>query len=340
MTATFSPLSPFSPFSPISPNSPMTTAPQFGLRQSTTNLSHDLDVEQLSADITSDASNYCTDEDEDDADDICTFSTKDLLMRLSEQDLLGSHEDPILAKNGYKQVIKIQDTTQGEIHECEIIDPYKRAKAGMSRVAIKRTSKALHRSGESIVKDGFSTIVEENIIKEAMILKYLTKDNRPNGGYIAKYIDFFESDQDYYLVMEYVGDKNLAEFVKEAHQYIKEKKLKLSAYKQVIKFLFWQICVMIHWMHNDMKTCHLDLCLENIIVRDGNFEECEDGSVKIDSNIAIKIADFGLAEAFGPEVNNVYRFEMGKWGLKDSFETTSPNVYNELMFNGMKADIW
>lgn len=127
----------------------------------------------------------------------------------------------------------------------------------MDHVAIKQISKKLHRSGESIQEDGFSTIVEKNIIKEAMILKYLTKDNRPNGGYIAKYIDFFESDDDYYLVMEYVGDKNLAQFVKEAHQYIKEKKLKLSAYKQVIKYLFWQISVMVHWMHQDMKTCHL-----------------------------------------------------------------------------------
>ena len=127
----------------------------------------------------------------------------------------------------------------------------------MDRVAIKKTSKQLHRSGESAEKDGFSTIVEENIIKEAMILKHLTKDNKPNGGYIAKYIDFFESDTDYYLVMEYVGDKNLSEFVKEAHKYIDEKKLKLAEYKRVIKFLFWQICVTVHWMHQDMKTCHL-----------------------------------------------------------------------------------
>lgn len=82
-------MSPFSPFSPISPNSPMTTAPTFALRQSITNLVDDMDIEQLSADITSDAStNICSDNDED---DFCTFSTKDLLVRLSEQDLL-SHE--------------------------------------------------------------------------------------------------------------------------------------------------------------------------------------------------------------------------------------------------------
>ena len=219
--------------------------------------------------------------DDDDKDDVAGLSTKDLLSGLAQIDsgvsfavkckgstdcdtgkLMPNHTetgDCILADNGYQEVRKISNTLQGEITECLITDPYKRAKAGLDRVAIKRTSKKLYRSSEAQQEDGFTVIVEENIIKESMILKYLTKDNHPNGGYIAKFVDFFESKTDYYLVMEYVGCKNLAQFVKQAHIYIKRKKLKLSAYKKVVKFIFWQISNIIHWMHKDMRSVHLGL---------------------------------------------------------------------------------
>ena len=96
--------------------------------------------------------------------------------------------------------------------------------------------------------------------------KHLTKDNRPNGGYITREIEFFETKDAYYLVMEYVGDYNLAQFVIKCHEYIKQRKLKLSDYKKVCKFIFWQICVMIHWMHNDMKCVHLGLFFLSVFI--------------------------------------------------------------------------
>lgn len=85
-----------------------------------------------------------------------------------------------------------------------------------------------------------------------------------------------------------------------------------------------------------------DLSLENIIVCDGDFEINQDGSVTINSNIKIKLGDFGLSEVYEPYKyrDNFESFDMAKWGLKDSYTTTAPNVYKEEIYNGMKADIW
>eukprot|EP01083_Nonionella_stella_P227962 808310_1 len=60
-------------------------------------------------------------------------------------------------------------------------------------------------------------------------------------------------------------------------------------------------------------------------------------NMQINPNVAVKLGDFGLAEIFSPEETN---FTVDKCGLKDSFETTAPKVYNELFFDGMKSDIW
>eukprot|EP01083_Nonionella_stella_P019960 55401_1 len=244
----------------------------------------------------------------------------------------------ILSQHGYKYKKKISKTLQGSIYEATIVDPtHRQSVDGIERVAVKQTSKRQHRRNEA-EQDGFSVLVEENIIKEAMILKHLTMDNRPNGAYIARYIDFFETDDHYYLVSEYVGDCTLNQFVRQCHQLIRDDKLKLSDYKIVVKFMFWQVSLTTHWMHNDMKCCHLDLCLENIIVQNCTFiVNANTGDISIDPNISIKFVDFGLAEVFHPSATS---FCMEKFGLKDSFETSAPKVYEERRFDGMKADIW
>ena len=146
--------------------------------------------------------------------------------------------DTLFAKHGYKLEQKICNTLQGAM--------YKVTKSGIN-YAIKQTSKQLHHSGEALDEDGFTVIVEENIIKEALILHHLTVTNQPMGGYIVKYIDFFESDIDYYLVIEYTGNMNLQQLNDKAHKYINEGKLSLSDYQKIIKFITWQIAVTLQW---------------------------------------------------------------------------------------------
>ena len=95
-------------------------------------------------------------------------------------------------------------------------------------------------------------------------------------------------------------------------------------------------------MHNDMNCCHLDLCMENIVISKNPFiKNKNDNTIRIDPNIYLKIVDFGLSEIFSPYNRiNTNPFKCDKWGLKDSYQCTSPRVYNEFYYNAKKADIW
>eukprot|EP01083_Nonionella_stella_P080090 219898_1 len=249
--------------------------------------------------------------------------------------------DSILFQNGYTFIQKMSNTVQGAVYEASFTDPHRQARLGIKQggsVAIKQTCKRLHQRGEA-KHSGFNVIVEKDIIKEAIILWFLTIQNRMNPLYIARFVDFFETEDHFYFVMEHVGECNLSQFVKQAHQFIGQNKLSLSAYKTIVKFLFWQISVMVEYMHS-LGVCHLDLCLENIVVRGGfsNFiVNDNDGSVCINPNIAVKLVDFGLAEIFHPSCSS---FNVQKYGFKHSFVTTSPEMFAEVPFDGMKSDIW
>ena len=107
---------------------------------------------------------------------------------------------------------------------------------------------------------------------------------------------FFESQNDYYLIMNYISDTNMSQFIKKCHFYIKNGHLELKYYKRITRYLFWQLVVIVHvctlyfvsyieisdclsfkyvyncytvstqWLHNDMHCCHLDLSTDNILI--------------------------------------------------------------------------
>eukprot|EP01084_Bolivina_argentea_P312939 541832_1 len=163
----------------------------------------------------------------------------DLLNRISEVD-----EDCTLAEHGYTKVHKLSNTLQGDLWKAEDINTGK-------YVAIKRTEKSLLKQGIAIdPEDNMSICVSENIIKEAIILKHLTVDNHCIGNHIVEYIEMFESDTDYYLVMEYIqSEMNLKQFIAKANEYKNDNKLKLKHYQKIMKYLYWQLIVTINWMH-------------------------------------------------------------------------------------------
>ncbi len=67
--------------------------------------------------------------------------------------------------------------------------------------------------------------MDESIITEQSILKYSTVDNRSISDCIVKYIDFFQSDTDFYLVSEDINlGINLVDFTETAHKYIRNLK--------------------------------------------------------------------------------------------------------------------
>jgi len=252
------------------------------------------------------------------------FSSFEFLLTLQQ---LESPE-MVLVQNGYLSPSKLRDTTQGSIYEAFKDD---------TKLAIKRTSKRLHDARESVDEFGNTIIVNENIVREALLLQYLTTLNHPIGGYIVKFIDFFETEEDYYLVMEYAGSMNLAQFQEKAQQYLKEKRLSRTEYLKVIKFMSWQIAVTLKWMHDMMSVCHLDLCLENIMVNDDAFIINEDDkSVRLNMMTSIKLCDFGEAELFSQGKG----FQCNKWGYRDSYHYVSPAVFEEVPFDAKHQDLW
>lgn len=174
--------------------------------------------------------------------------------------ITSTSEDIIFAQNGYKKVDIISDTLQGQLFKAQRLNNNiaieQKSPTPSSQpeyVAIKRTDKSLFDKNIAI-QDEINFVVSENIIKESMILKYLTMDNKCIGDYIIKYIDFFESESDYYLVMEFVQSQmNLKQFINICFKYIHKNKLQLKEYQKVIKYLYWQLIVTIRWLHDDMN---------------------------------------------------------------------------------------
>ena len=164
-----------------------------------------------------------------------------LLLELHEMD-----QNSILEQHGYHQINKICDTLQGQLILAEKTWNKQRV-----RVVIKQTDKETFE--QRVAKqDDMIYCVEKNIVKEALILHHLTVDNEPIANYIVKFVDFFQSEHDYYLIMEYIDGINLKQFVDKAHQYINDGKLSLKEYQKIIKYIFWQLIALIRWLHDDM----------------------------------------------------------------------------------------
>ena len=172
--------------------------------------------------------------------------------------------------NVYKHVFANINKTQntGKIYLGETIVGHEslqslKKKKKAKRVVIKKTYKALHNERETIM-DGMNIVVDENIVKEAIILHHLTVDNKPAGSAICKLLAFFESAKAYYIVMEVAGTQTLKEFVDRAHDYIRTGKLKVAHWKKICKYVSWQIAATLYWMHTDMN-CMLSYTVSSII---------------------------------------------------------------------------
>merc|ERR1712228_60802 len=294
-------------------------------------------------------------EDEEEGVYKSPFSAESCTERQKEPNY--NNDATILALHGFRKIKKMEDSLQGKIYLGETIVGHEslqslKKKKKAKRVVIKKTYKSLHNSRETIM-DGMNIVVDENIVKEAIILHHLTVDNKPAGSAICKLLAFFESAKAYYIVMEVVGTQTLKEFVDRAHEYIRTGKLKVAHWKKICKYVSWQIAATLYWMHTDMNCAHLDLTLENIMISNGNFDIAEDGQVTIDRNLSCKIIDFGLAEIFNvddatnkkyfkydADENRVGAFHLNnKYGIAANCHQC-PEIFDEEVYDGRKADMW
>jgi len=259
-------------------------------------------------------------------------------LSVSSKSVHGFEEELLFEHHGYiKEDASICNLLQGQLLKC------KSTKKNEEKfVAIKRVSKELH--DKKIIADhsneyAFAFCTEQNIVKEAQILQYLT-DNK-STEYIAKYIDFFESDSDYYLVMEFIeGNVSLAHFVSLAHTYIAEGRLDGKLYQKTIKYIMWQLCAVVHWLHNNMHCCHLDLNLANIMLENALFvENDKDASISLTGDISVKLCGFGVAEVFA--VGQHDNFACVKLGsTTGDIQYQCPKMVAEDPYDARKADVW
>eukprot|EP01083_Nonionella_stella_P256016 877972_1 len=92
-------------------------------------------------------------------------------------------EDNVFRQHGYIKINKLCDTLQGTLFKAL---PMRQVPGHQPRyVAIKKTNKLLLKERIAI-EDDVNLCVSENIIKEALILRYLTVQNTPIGNYIVQ----------------------------------------------------------------------------------------------------------------------------------------------------------
>jgi len=245
--------------------------------------------------------------------------------------------DVCLAEHGYRKVATMHATAQGEVIKAQSI-------MSGSTVIIKKTDKLLHQKGISFPDEyGMSSIVDDDIIKQSDILRHLTVNNQPIGDGIVKYIDFFENESYYFLVLEYVENcMTLKDFISESHQYMLEKKLSVKDYQSKIKYIFWHLIRTMDWLHTDMQCCHLTIFAEHVLIGNVKFGVGSDGKMHINGDIKVKLYGFGCSEIFR---NNIFQCTKSSHTLcpLDDFAEMylAPNVRDIAdWYDPRAADMW
>eukprot|EP01084_Bolivina_argentea_P078903 143192_1 len=235
----------------------------------------------------------------------------------------------VLDQAGYCSNHKLSHTLQGSIWSCI-------HRKTREPVIIKVTSRKLHRES-MMIHDGKKYNVEENIIKEKEILKYLTVQKRSASHSqtpIVAYRDFFKSNSNYYFAMQN-GGHMLFDFCVRVHRYIESNKVEIAEWHRFVKLIFGQILDAIDYIHS-RNVCHFDISLENLLINDvevvldqttGKIKFCHD-------NVAVKLCDFGLSERFIGKND----FESTKYCGKPNYK--SPECTRREPFDAAKNDVW
>eukprot|EP01084_Bolivina_argentea_P232976 392510_1 len=159
-----------------------------------------------------------------------------------------------IIKAGYICPEKISDTLQGSIWAAWNYLSH-------TKVVIKVTNKYLH-SDSTMILNGHKCKVYENILKEKEILKHLSKNSKCPDS-ITKYLGFFKSNENYFLVMQH-GGRSFFDFIVKAHQFISLDKIQITEWHKLVKIIFKQMIECIEYIHAH-NICHFDISLENFL---------------------------------------------------------------------------
>jgi len=279
------------------------------------------------------ASNTCVEDNEvfsdvdgsaDDDDSMSEFSAANLLS------IMADIQSPriVLAGEGFRDIHKLCETAQGAVFS---------ATKDNKTYRIKQTNKEMHFRRESAPDaEGVRVLVGDDIIRETMLLHSFSS-NAPNASHTIKYVDSVESEYDYYLICEAVGDYTLCEFITKAHRLIREEKMVLENYKEATKRIVKQIAQALAWLHDEQRVCHMNLSPQNILIVGEPFVAGEKGEVTVSEEIEIRVSDFGVSEQFPATSSS---FEWSSFWLRERYECTSPQMFEEVAFDARKADMF
>jgi serine/threonine protein kinase len=154
---------------------------------------------------------------------------------------------------------------------------------------------------KTIYKEMLSTKTTKTIFgNQIEILKSL------HHPFIADFFDSFESRNNYYIVMEYLPNGNLFDYI------VKQKKLKENDAKRI----FLRLIFVLDYLHNEKHIVHRDLKPQNIM---------------FDKNYNIRIIDFDFC------IN--IQSDTAIQGRCGSPSFTAPEILSGRPYNS-KCDIW
>jgi len=254
----------------------------------------------------------------------------ELLSKATDEQRVG--DTALLEQKGYRVLSKLADAVQGQIFLAELLRSPQGQSAAAQRVAIKRINKELSDDKTTFEdEDGMKELVDEDVRKEAAILKYLTVRKGATGDHIAKFVDFFESDTHYYLVTAYVDGITIAELADNAHALIVAGKLSRKNWLKTVKFILWQLTGALHWLHRVYDCCHLDICVDNVMIENAQFE-----GHTFSQRLKVKLIDFGVAEKFRTNSFACFKDRLSV----EHGAYVAPEVMENATYDARKADAW
>lgn len=165
---------------------------------------------------------------------------------------VNSTEEVLFLRNGYKKLDVISDTLQGQLYKAECFNAN-----ALRKIRIKRHIVAIKKCDKTFQDESLK--VSQHLIKERRILEYLTQSNpsetKKDSDYRhLKYIDFIESPQAYYLVLQQMKfERNLKQMVDLSFESMKLGKMDWDYYQRSVRYMFWQLSSAIKYLHHDVN---------------------------------------------------------------------------------------
>jgi len=202
--------------------------------------------------------------------------------------------------HGFEPIDLISNTLQGSIWKVFY------QKLGCEAV-IKITNKELSKKHLGVDhRNGRYVTCKENIMEEIRMLHALNNpsfnQNLPIPSAMVGLYKVFDDDFNWFVCEEY-GGRDLLNFINQCHVAIRNGKILLSEWQITSKIMLKQITEFAHWLHTEKNVCHLDISLENMLIKNIEWEyNTKTKTRKLLPTFQIKFVDFGLAELFNKKV--------------------------------------